>query len=516
MPSPCARLSAPVLIVAGLSLAVLVGAVPPAGQLAEVAVGKIGTAVRQAWGQPGTPLKVWVFFADKRVSSPEAYAAALAAVEQEYNPRAVQRRRLRRTAAGLFDAHDLPVAASYVDAVTATGAAHHITSRWLNAISVYATRPQIEAIARLPFVRRIERVYGARRNNLFSGPVPVETPVSTSIPGDLRGGLDYGVGEYQLEHVHIIEVHELGFTGDGMVVGILDTGFDRSHEAFNQPGHLLQVVTEWDFIDNDGDAGIEPGDPDGQHSHGTCILGIVGGYKPGSFVGAAYDAAFILCKTEDTTAEYPAEEDNYVAGLEFAEMNGADLVTTSLGYIDWYTQDDLDGQTAITTLAVNIATANGMPVCTAAGNGGNDYDPNTSHLIAPADAFQVITVGALVGDAGGHADFTSDGPTADGRVKPEVMALGVDTRTVSSSDPTGYVAISGTSASTPIVAGAVACLLQAYPTWTVDELREHLFYTARYYRLNRELGPYFIRGYGRVNAFLALHFVDCNRNTVTD
>jgi serine protease AprX len=275
-------------------------------------------------------------------------------------------------------------------------------------------------------------------------------------------------------------------------------------------------VAEWDFIDNDGDAGIEPGDPAGQHSHGTYILGIVGAYKPGAFVGAAFDASFILCKTEDTTAEYPAEEDNYVAGLEFAEMNGADLVTSSLGYIDWYTQDDLDGQTAVTTIAVNVATANGMPVCTAAGNNGNDDDPNTSHLIAPADAFQVITVGALYPDGGGHADFTSDGPTADGRVKPEVMALGVDTRTVSPVDPSGYVAISGTSASTPIVAGAVACLLQAHPTWTVDELREHLFYTARYYRLNRALGPYFIRGYGRVNALLAHEFVDCNGNTVTD
>jgi len=97
-----------------------------------------------------------------------------------------------------------------------------------------------------------------------------------------------------------------------------------------------------------------------------------------------------------------------------------------------------------------------------------------------------------------------------------VMAMGVDTRTVSPVEADRYVAISGTSASTPIVAGAVACLLQAHPTWTVDELREHLFYTARYYRLNRELGPYFIRGYGRINALLAHQFVDCNGNTVTD
>ncbi len=505
-----------VLVLSLLTVVVFTGAAPPAEQVTDVADGKIHAAVRRAWVVSTDPLKVWVFFTDKGMDTPEARAAAIAALEGEYDQRAVERRRLRRTAPGLFDTHDFPVVQSYIDAVRATGAAHHITSRWLNAISARATRAQIESIAALPFVRKIERVHGAREIDFVGQPVPVEPPPPAAGPTNPRGGLDYGLGEYQLEHIHLLDVHNLGYTGGGIVIGILDTGFDRGHEAFNESGHPVDVVAEWDFIDNDGNAGVEPGDPSGQHSHGTCILGIVGGYKPGSFVGAAYDASFILCKTEDTTAEYPAEEDNYVAGLEFIESHGADLATASLGYIDWYTQADLDGQTAVTTIAVNIATANGMPVCNAAGNEGNDFDPNTSHLIAPADAFQVITGGALVGEGGGHAAFTSDGPTADGRVKPEVMAMGVDTLTVSPSNPTEYVAISGTSASTPIVAGAVACLLQAHPSWTVDELREHLFYAARYYRLNRELGPYFIRGYGRVNALLAHQFVDCNENTITD
>ena len=358
------------LIMTGIAPAVLGGAVASAEQSAKVTADKVGVAVRQAWGDSVTPLKVWVFFTDKGWYTPEAHAAALAAVERGYDPHAVQRRRLRRTAPGLFDARDLPIVASYVNAVTATGAVHHVTSRWLNAISVWATRPQIEAIAELPFVRRIERVLGARKDNFFGEPVAVEIPALAGGGAQSRGGVDYGVGEYQLEHVHIIDVHEFGYSGDGIVVGILDTGFDRSHEAFNEPGHPVQVVTEWDFIDNDGNAGIEPGDPAGQHSHGTYILGILGGYKPGSFVGAAYDASFILCKTEDTTAEYPAEEDNYVAGLEFAEMHGADVVTSSLGYINWYTQADLDGETAVTTVAVNIATANGVVCCNAAGNAG--------------------------------------------------------------------------------------------------------------------------------------------------
>ena len=477
---------------------------------------KIGPALAQISESAPEPLKVWVYFADKALDSGPAYAVAFAQLEQCYSPRAIERRLLRRTSPGLFDFRDLPVCKTYVDAVVDTGAALHVVSRWLNAISVRATSRQIETIAALPFVRLVERVHAGRGTEFVGEPRLTEIPEQSGDGFTPRGGLDYGVGEFQLDHISLLPLHEMGYTGGGMMIGILDTGFDRTHEAFNEPGHEIDIVAEWDFINNDADTGIEPGDPTGQHSHGTSILGILGGYKPGAFVGAAYDASFILCKTEDTSGEYPAEEDNYVAGLEFAESNGADVVTSSLGYINWYTQEDLDGQTAVTTIAVNIATDNGLPVCTAAGNEGHDTDPNTAHLIAPADAFKVITVGAMIGDAGGSAEFTSDGPTADGRVKPEVMALGVDTKTVHTSDPDRYVGIDGTSASTPIVAGAVACLLQANPDWTIDVLREHLFYTARYYRINRELGPYFVRGYGRVNAILAHNYVDCNGNSFYD
>jgi subtilisin family serine protease len=172
--------------------------------------------------------------------------------------------------------------------------------------------------------------------------------------------------------------------------------------------------------------------------------------------------------------------------------------------------------TAVTTIAVNVATTNGVPVCSAAGNEGHDDNPNTSHLIAPADSFQGIAVGAVMGHGAGVAGFSSDGPTADGRVKPELLAKGAGVYTVSPSNPTRYVQISGTSASTPIVASAVACLLQAHPTWTVDRLREQLLYSALYYRTNRTFDPNYVRGYGLINALRAYEFVDCNHNTVND
>ena len=204
----------------------------------------------------------------------------------------------------------------------------------------------------------------------------------------------------------------------------------------------------------------------------------------------------MLCKTEDVASETQVEEDNYVAGLEFAESHGASVCTSSLGYIDWYTQADLDGATAVTTIAVNIATANGVVCVTAAGNEGHDGNPATSTIIAPADALEVISCGA-VDEFGNIAGFSSDGPTADGRVKPEVLARGVNTRTVSSRSDTNLGEVSGTSLSTPLVAGAVACLLGEHPCWTVGQFRTALFGTAS---RGGVPDPLFVEGYGIINA----------------
>jgi len=347
----------------------------------------------------GPLAKAWVFFKDKGLPTATARDATLEQVAAGYNPRAVQRRLLRgdRVRAGgrLFDEHDLPVAPSYIEAVAGTGARVHVASRWLNAVSVRATRVEFEQIARLPFVGRVQPVARARA----SRPVEMQAMGSGTPPTDRGvGTLDHGYSTAQLNQINVIDLHDAGYTGAGVAIGILDTGFRRTHAAFIYPGHPVNVLAEYDFVNNDGNTGIEPGDPSDQHEHGTLILGCIGAYLPGGIVGGAYDAAFILCKTEDISAEYPAEEDNYVAGLEFIEAHGGDVATSSLGYIDWYTQDDLDGQTTVTTIAVNIATANGLFCCNAAGNSGHDNNPNTSHLVAPGDAFQVITCGAATVD----------------------------------------------------------------------------------------------------------------------
>ena len=470
---------------------------------------KIHASLAQILDRESGPVKAWVFFTDKGVSSAEEYEAAIAELQQTYNPRAIQRRQARRSSEGMFDARDLPVSATYVDAVRATGAELRVTSTWLNAVSIVADSAQIESIAGLPFVQRLQPVLRGRKI------APPVQPVDLNGDWQTRGW--YGYAEDQLNQMSVIDVHNAGYTGAGVVVGVLDSGFERSHEAFNYPGHSLNVIAEWDFVDNDGDTSIESGDYWDQHTHGTMILGTLGAYYPNSFVGTAYDATFVLAKTEDVESEYPAEEDNYVAGLQFVESNGADMATSSLGYIDWYTQGDLDGLTAVTTIAVNTATDNGLICCTAAGNEYHDSNPNTSTLIAPSDAFDVITCGAVDG-AGVIADFSSDGPTADGRVKPELLAWGVDTISVWPYDTNGYVYVSGTSASTPLVAGAIACLLQAHPEWTVNDVRNHTLYTADYYVANGTYEPTFVYGYGIIDAYAALNlsFIDCNENSVQD
>jgi hypothetical protein len=243
------------------------------------------------------------------------------------------------------------------------------------------------------------------------------------------------------------------------------------------------------------------------------VLGAIGAYLPGQYVGGAYDASFILAKTEDTTDEYELEEDYYVAGLEFIEGEGADIATSSLAYTQWYDWFDMDGLTAVTTIGVNAATANGLACCTAAGNGGFDSDLPT--LAAPGDAFDVVTCGA-VDAAGVTADFSSGGPTADGRVKPEVLARGIEAASVDPDDDAGFLTADGTSMATPLVASAVALLIQAHPGWTVQQIRDALFQTADYFIANGEPDPEFRRGYGVIDVFAAAQVSFCTADVDGD
>ena len=441
-----------------------------------------------------TRLPVWVYFKELRAQPCQACETAITDL-------AVARRSQRRTLPGVVDIHDMPLPQECANAITATGATVRVQSRWLNAISALATPAQITALQKLPQVLRVEHVRRGRSN--------ARDEMSTATPmQQFAAATDiYGNAAVQVDQIDVRRLHNAGYRGNGIVIGILDSGFRRVHQAFKSVEHPLQVIAEWDFVKNDNNTDIQTGDNSEQHKHGTWILGTMAAYLPNQIIGTAYEARFVLAKTEDVPTETPIEEDYYVAGLEFVEAHGADVVTSSIGYIDWYSQADMNGVTAVTTKAVNIATANGVVCLTAAGNEGHDTNAATNTLIAPADAMQVLTCGA-VDSAGTIASFSSSGPSADGRVKPEILAMGVTTATVNSTNTTGLSGVSGTSLSTPLLAGAVACLLQARPDFTVDSLRTALFATAsRSDSSGTHPDPLFVTGYGIVKAFPASQFV---------
>ncbi|HYE03515.1 MAG TPA: S8 family serine peptidase [Phycisphaerales bacterium] len=484
-----------------------------AGPAPQPPTGGIHPALRRVLAAEGEPVKAWIFLADRGFTSPEELGAALAEAEGALDPRTRSRRLLRRTDSGLVDERDLPVNEGYIRQIEATGVRVHARSSWLNAVSAAVTAAQAEAIAALPFVRSLQPVRWGPATEPVSLGNAGGPPGGDGMPVRGPGGF-YGQATAQLAQVNLPAVHAQGFTGAGVVVGVLDTGFLREHVAFNHPAHPLVVVAEHDFVMGDGNTAPQPGDDPNQHGHGTLILGVLAAYAPDSLVGGAYDASFILCKTENVLSETPVEEDNYVAALQFIEAHGGDLATASLLYSDWYTPADYNGLIAVTTIAVNTATANGLHCLSAVGNSGHDADPTTHHLGAPADAFRVISCGAVRSD-GVIAGFSSDGPTVDGRVKPEVLARGVETATVAASGTTGIWFPSGTSLSTPVAASVVACLVQARPGWTVDQMRTFLTTTASDFAATGTTDPLFIRGYGIVNAAAALDR-DCNANGVPD
>lgn len=382
----------------------------------------------------------WVFFVDKGVPAAEL-EPALARAQNALAPRALKRRVRVRGDRGV-DIRDLPPAAGYVQAIAGTGARIRSTSKWLNAISVEADSSQRARIAALPFVAGLRPV--AR-----GGGQP--EPVSAGAPPLLDA---YGVAQAQLDLLKVPDMHACGLTGAGVVVGVQDSGFQLTHKALAG----IDVLAARDFVQGDDNVADEAGDAQGQHNHGTSVLSLIAGQDGETFSGVAPGVSVLLAKTERVDVEQPFEEDLYVEGLEWLEGMGADLFTASLGYINWYEFADLDGTTAVCSQAAAVAIANGLIMFTANGNAG----PEPSTLIAPADVDGIIALGATNLD-GVISDFSSRGPTADGRIKPDLLAPGKDVWVARPNTLDEYGQGNGTSFATPLAAGVGALLLQAYP-----------------------------------------------------
>jgi subtilisin family serine protease len=413
--------------------------------------------------QPQEKVKVWIFFIDKGFLDVENYRSAVTRAENALTPRAAQRR-AKTQKQSLVDFRDLPVSQAYIDRIVDSNAKFRHRSRWLNTASFEVPVSELEEISKLSFVRSIKPVLSGKRK-----PVRIESPPDEPLQGKGLLDLNYGASYAQLEQLNIPAVHNMGYYGQGVLVCMLDTGFRKDHQAFQQAYSEGRVLAEWDFVNNDGNTQNEAGDPSSSHNHGTLTWSALGGTASGYLYGPAYGADFILGKTEDVSTEQPIEEDNWMAGMEWADSIGAGVISSSLAYIDWYTYSDMDGNTAVTTIAADIAAQLGIVVCNAMANAG----PGSGTLHAPADADTIVACGA-VNSSGDIASFSSRGPTFDGRTKPEVCARGVSTRCASASSPSSYTYASGTSLSTPLIGGAAAVILSAHPSWTPMQVREAL------------------------------------------
>lgn len=419
----------------------------------------------------------WVSFTDKNnseysLSSPERYLSA----------RAISRRAAQSIP---IDSLDLPVNSNYLSGVLQLGAELVHTSKWLNGITVKADSPKFEFKAKaLPFVKDVQ-LTKTNLNTKSAIHKFREMESADAVPIDTSA---YGPSVYQTAVMNGQYLHTQGFKGQGMLIAVLDGGFYKanSYAAFDSLWANNQILGTKDFVDPKSDFFST-------NYHGMSVLSCMGGNVPGKLVGTAPKASYWLLRTEDVPTEFLIEEDNWVAAAEFADSVGADIINSSLGYYEFddprmnHTFADMDGKTTRVTRGANFAASRGMLVFSSAGNERNNKS-GWRQIIAPSDGDLVIGIGAVNRDSI-PAGFTSLGPASDGDVKPNVAGLGWNTFLQKSGGDLGY--LSGTSFSSPIVAGMGACLWQAVPSASAGEVKQAIEQSAHLYS-----NPDSLLGYG--------------------
>ena len=415
--------------------------------------------------------------------------------------RSIWRRSKVRDAAHVIDDQDFPVEESYVQSVASIASSVRHRLKWFNAVSAMATKPQIEEIRKLPFVTEVELVGRWRTRKDDEQPQPIKnTPVELAPSGTQV--LDYGPSFTQVNQINVPAVHNLGFYGQGVIVGVFDNGFrNLAHQAFDS----MTIIATYDFVDHK--VSVKPNNPNYPFGfHGVNTLSTIGGNKSGSLIGPAFKSSFILARTENDSSETPIEEDNWAAAIQWADSLGVDVTSTSLGYLTFdapytsLTWADMDGHTALITRAADRAVALGIVVVNSAGNDAQARAGQPNTLIAPADGDSVITAGAVT-STGIRTSFSSYGPTVDGRTKPDVMAMGQGVRVASATDTVSYGGASGTSFSCPLSAGVAALVLCANPTLTPIQVREAMRQTA-----SNVCSPDNLMGWGILNALAAIKY----------
>jgi len=376
--------------------------------------------------------------------------------QQFLTQRAIERRTKYKIS---YDETDLPVNPDYIDSLKSLGLKIGNISKWFNSVSVYTTDTLlIDTLDKISFVKSVglnKKTIIRKKKEL---PTNMQVKFEQSLDFDTSGYDYYGTGFRQIEMLNAHYLHQAGYRGEGMLVAILDAGFYKVNElaAFDSIRQNNQIKAVYDFVDDDTtvyDAA----------THGMMVLSTIACNMPGEFVGTAPKADFLLLRTEQVSSEYIIEEHNWAVAAEYADSLGADIINTSLGYntfddtLQNHTYADMNGNTALISIAADMAAKKGILVVSSAGNEGFSQ---WQYITAPADADSVLTIGAVTEDEN-IAFFSSRGPTSDNRIKPDVCAQGMPAVVIGSNGE--VIASSGTSFSAPIMTGAVTCLWQAHP-----------------------------------------------------
>lgn len=422
--------------------------------------------------------KAFFYLRDKSNSS-----YSVSRPEQYLSERAIQRRTRQNLS---ITETDLPPNRSYLDSIRGTGAKVISASRWFNAVFVEGDSSALKKISGFSFVKDQEKRFRIGESHRAH---------SISIPqsANLTPGM-YGSAYDQLKKIGLDQMHRDGYTGKGVLIAVLDAGFLNANKIsfFDSLISKKQIVSTYDFVEYKTD--VYKSDP-----HGTKVLSCMAAYKPEVYVGGAFDASYLLLRTENNTSETMWEEVNWLLGAEYADSAGADIINSSVGYnlfdhsASNHTIKELDGKTTIITRAAQAAAATGMLVVNSA---GNDGAKPWKYIFAPADGDSVLTVGA-VDMQGGYAAFSSVGPTADERIKPDVVAVGASAYVISSDGI--VVTDNGTSFSCPQITSLAAGLWQAHPELSAYQIKEMIINSASQYDLPDNKLGYGIPDYNRMN-----------------
>lgn len=387
----------------------------------------------------------------------------------------------RRIRLGIgFDELDLPVNQTYIEQVLALGPGilHH-KSRWFNSITVITEDSTwLEEVRLLPFVAEVRSIPTGLQSEFRDKLISDE-----DLPGTERMSILcdtfplYGKAWRQTEMLNAHWLHSLGYMGAGVDVAQFDAGWSRTDilPAFERLRSEGRIKMTRDFVWSDNPNVYT------YNSHGTSVLSIMAAWLPGEMVGAAPEANYYLFRTEDPFSEFPVETDNWAVAAELCDSIGIDIINSSLGYSLFddvsydFSYDDMNGGNVRCSIAAAIAARKGILVVNSAGNSGDDP---WRYLTAPSDAEGILAVGAADSQEN-HAWFSSYGPSADGRVKPDVSAMGAATA-YAAQDSTIRTG-NGTSFSSPLIAAATACLYQAFPSSSGAQLRDAVIRSASAY-----------------------------------